>query len=122
MRAVRRFLLVTAVPLVLGLAIASPSGAATPEGYELCGYKDYVNGGWTFDPADGASTVLYARGVSCRSAKRNYGRLRYGHKPPYRPFVAGYRCRELKRGYEFTDVRCLKRGSRSRGFRYQSGS
>jgi len=58
--------------------------STSPPGYKFCGYKDFVNGGWTHDPPDGASLVLFARKMSCHTARQKLKRVRYGTKPPYR--------------------------------------
>jgi hypothetical protein len=97
----------------------------TPPGYAFCGWRDFENGGWVTewdDRLSGASTVLFARQMTCPSARRNFARLKYTKKPPYRAVRTGYRCTELRRGYEFTDVRCTKQGRPKVAFRFQSGS
>ncbi len=126
-RTPRRWL---AVALVAGAATgvaALPQDALAGDprlpGYKFCGWKDFGNG-WTYEqPSPGAYLVGFAHGMTCRSARRNIDRLKYTRSPPYRPIRRGYRCRTIDSGYEFTDVRCIKRGSRGRvKFRLQTGS
>jgi hypothetical protein len=75
---------------------------------------------WSGDLA-GACLVGFANGLSCRDARRNITRTRFTRTPPYRPVRRGYRCVQLREDYEFSDVRCTRRGS-SRKFRFQTGS
>ena len=94
----------------------------TPPGYDFCGWRDYERGGWAMrweDRLAGASTTLFARRMTCRSARRNYARTSFAGGAPVR---AGYRCVELARGYEFLDVRCSKRGRPRMAYRFQTGS
>jgi hypothetical protein len=70
----------------------------------------------------GAYLVLFARKMTCRSARRNYARMHYTQTPPYRPVRNGYRCKTLDSGYEYTDVRCAKRGRPRVAFRFQTGA
>jgi hypothetical protein len=115
----------TAVPLSVASAQDPDPDEFTPPGYEFCGWRDPERGGWAMEWDDrlaGACTVLFARRMSCRAARTNYRRLRYTRTPPYEPRRAGYRCEELRSGYEFTDVRCAKRGRPRVAFRYQSGA
>jgi hypothetical protein len=94
----------------------------TPEGYEFCGWRDFDNGGWTYDqPEPGAYLLAFARGMTCTAARRNITRLRYTQLPPYRPVRLGYRCRTLDNDHEYTDVRCVRRGG-TRAFRFQTGA
>ena len=93
----------------------------TPPGYAFCGWRDYQNGGWLMEWDDrlyGAGTVLFARDMTCRSARRNFARVRHGQQPTR----AGYRCAVIGRDYEFADVRCTKVGRPRVAFRYQTGS
>ncbi|MDA0168924.1 hypothetical protein OJ998_07495 [Solirubrobacter taibaiensis] len=95
----------------------------TPVGYEFCGWLNLGEGTWTYgDPEDGAWLRLFARDMTCRSARRNYGRVRYTQRPPYRPVKPGYRCRTLDSDYEYGDVRCAKQGKSRVAFRWQTGS
>lgn len=97
----------------------------TPVGYEFCGWRDFVSGSWEMEWNDelfGAYSRLFARNMTCRSARRNYVRMRYTQTPPYRPVRLGYRCKTLDRDYEYSDVRCSKRGRPRLAFRYQTGS
>jgi len=113
------------------LGASSPAVAAdpdpdefTPAGYEFCGWRDFVNGGWTMEWSDdlsGAYMVAFADGMSCRAARRNVDKVRYSQTPPYRPSRAGYRCARLEQQHEFSDVRCVKKGA-SRKFRFQTGA
>lgn len=114
------------VALVLLLGWGAPTAAAQdpgdePAGYEFCGWSDF-DGGWSDSPPDGAYVVLFARGMSCTAARRNYRRVRYTRSPPYRPVRTGYRCRTLESAYEFSDVRCTKRGRSSVAFRWRTGA
>lgn len=120
----RRVLSVGIVALVLGLSgsVATADQSGTPYGYEDCGARDFTNGGWTDTPEDGAFVVAYARGMTCTSARRNVSRLRFGRKAPYRPYRPGYRCRYLARGYEYSDIRCVRRGRSRVAFRTRSGA
>lgn len=64
--------------------------------------------------------ALFARKMTCRSARRNYNRVRYNEEG--RPVRRGYRCREIDSGYEYSDVRCAKRGRPKVAFRWQTGA
>jgi len=95
----------------------------TPPGYEFCGWKDLVNGGWTYEnPDDGAYLRLFARKMTCRTARRKYRRVRYEQTPPYRAKLKGYRCVELDDGYEYSGMRCSKKGRPKVALRWQTGS
>jgi len=112
-----------ALPCVAQAAEPDPADF-TPPGYEFCGWQDFATGGWAMqwsDDLSGAYLVLFADGMSCRSARRNYSTLRHAKRPPYQPLRAGYRCRTLKSAHEFLDVRCVKKGG-ARKFRYQTGA
>lgn len=91
--------------------------------YTFCGWKDFGNG-WTFDsPGPGAFMIGFAHGMSCRAARRNINRVRYPRRTGHRPYRLGYRCVRLEGGWEYEDVRCVRRGSRGRvKFRYQTGA
>ena len=122
----RRSLTVAAVVLAAAAVATSQvayAGEPRLPGYEFCGWKDFGKG-WTYDqPSPGAYLVGFAHGMTCRSARRNINRMKYTRSPPYRPLRRGYRCRNMESGWEYTDVRCTKRGSRGRvKFRYQTGS
>jgi hypothetical protein len=116
------------VAAILALAFAIPSTAAaqepdfTPVGYTFCGWKDFTTGHWVDEPEDGVWERLFARNMTCRTAKKNFGRLRYTQTPPYRPVKAGYRCVTLDQDYEYGDVRCSKKGRPRVAFRVQSGA
>jgi hypothetical protein len=109
--------------------VAAPVGHAqgdpeefTPKGYEFCGWQTLSDGSWTYgEPEPGAFLRGFASGMSCRAARRNITRVRYSQRPPYRPLRLGYRCRTLDSDYEYTDVRCVKRGGK-RKFRFQTGA
>jgi hypothetical protein len=110
----------------------TPTPAAEPPaddmpslpGYRFCGWRKFTRaGGWTLtNPGSGAYTILFARKMTCKQARRNMKRVRYSTKPPYRPRRAGYRCVRLENGYEYSDVRCSKRERKRVAFRYQTGS
>ena len=121
-------------PLVASLMLtASPAGAQeepdpdefTPPGYEFCGWRDFEARTWVTEWDErlrGASTVLFAREMTCRAARRNHARLRYSSTPPFAPSRTGYRCTTIRAQHEFVDVRCTKRGTSRVSFRWQSGS
>ena len=119
----------TLIVLVLAtLALVAPASAQTeedftPVGYEFCGWWDFDDREWTFDdPEPGVWTRLFARKMTCKSARRNYGRLRYTQTPPFRPVKPGYKCATLDDDLEYSDVRCSKKGSARVSFRYQGGA
>jgi hypothetical protein len=100
---------------------ATANTQATPRGYEFCGWQ-VVGGGWTYEEPDpGAYLRLYARRMTCRSARRNFARVRYP-PPDYKPRRQGYRCAYLERRHEYADIRCSKRGRRKVSFRWQTGA
>jgi hypothetical protein len=76
---------------------------------------------WSDDLA-GAYLVGFARGMTCRDARRNIVRVRYMQRPPYRPLRPGYRCKTLDSDLEFSDVRCVARSGPPRRFRVQTGA
>ena len=93
-----------------------------PAGYTYCGSWNFYVGGWDTTPPDpGAYFVAFARKLSCRTARRNSRLVRWKGRP-HRPYLRGYRCVELEHGYEYTDVRCSKRGAPRRAFRFQTGA
>ena len=97
----------------------------TPVGYEFCGWRDFEFGGWEMEWEDrlsGAYLVLFARNMTCRSARRNYVRTRTTQTPPHRLVRKGYRCTTLDSDYEYSDVRCSKRGRPRLAFRFQTGA
>lgn len=114
------------VALVLFLPVATADGRGDvdpPRGFEFCGWKDLVDGGWTYDdPEPGAYLRLFARKMSCRTARRKYRQVRYEQEPPYRPRLRGYRCKTLDRSWEYADVRCSKRGHPNVSVRWQTGA
>jgi hypothetical protein len=118
---------VAAVVAVMAL-LAVPAQAQdyevdTPPGYEFCGWKDFVNGGWTYDePEPGAYLRLFARKMSCRTARRKYNRVRYEQSPPYRPKLKGYRCVRLESRLEYEDTRCSKKRRPKIAIRWQTGA
>lgn len=94
----------------------------TPEGYEWCGWRDFIDGGWTYgDPPDGVWLRVFALKMSCYDARRNATRMRYGQLPPYRPIRPGYTCKSLAEDWEYADVRCTKKNGK-RKFRFQTGA
>jgi hypothetical protein len=109
--------------IVGALVIAAPASASDePRGFDFCGWKDFVNGGWTFvDPADGAFLRLYSRNMSCRIARRNYRKLTFP-APEHVARLAGYRCREVERGYEYSDAQFSNKGRRRAALRYETGT
>jgi hypothetical protein len=116
--------------LILGTALTATGSAYaqehpedfTPQGYEFCGWQDYEKGGWTHDyPGRGAYLRGFARDLSCRTARRHITRIRYTQQPPYRPVRRGYRCKTIDSDYEYSDVRCIRRGGK-KTFRFQTGS
>jgi hypothetical protein len=117
-------------PLIAGLAlavlVAVPAQAQNvdvPHGYAFCGWKDFVNGGWTYDdPPAGVFAALFARKMSCPTARHKYKQIRYSHTPPYKLRLKGYRCVRLQSGEEYADVRCSRRGHKKVALRFQEGS
>ena len=102
--------------------IIRPDTCALTPSERFCGWRDLSGGGWTMrQPEPGAFVRLFARKLTCRTARRAYGSIEYEDEPPYRPVLAGYRCRELESRYEYSDVRCVKRGGRA-SLRYQTGA
>jgi hypothetical protein len=99
-----------------------PDTCALDRSERFCGWRDLASGGWTMGPPDaGAFLRLFGRRMSCRTARWDYGDLHYEDFPPYRPVLAGYTCRELDSGYEYSDVRCRRDGSDA-AFRFQTGA
>ncbi len=121
---------VTLMTITVALAVLlTPSTALaqgdvdTPQGYEFCGWKDFVDGGWTYDdPPPGAYLRLFARKMSCRTARRNYKRVRYQQTPPYRAKLKGFRCVTLDERHEYADVRCAKQRRPKVALRWQTGA
>lgn len=107
------------------LLSAAPSATAAPgdalPGYTFCGWKNFSDGSWNMSNPGGAFQTAYASGMSCRAARQNVTRLRSTSRPPYSPLRAGYRCVELVGAYEYSSVRCVKRGSGAK-FRSQTGA
>lgn len=114
--------------LLLAAFVAAPAAAQSgdvevPPGYKFCGWKDYADGGWTYeDPGAGAFIRLFARKMSCRTARQKYKKVRYGTKPPYSPRLKNYRCVRLEQGYEYEDARCSRRGHPRLAIRWQAGA
>jgi hypothetical protein len=107
---------------VTALAQSANPDDFTPEGYRWCGWKNLSTGSWVMtDPEDGAFLRAFARGMSCRDARRAVTRTRYTQLPPYRPVRQGYRCQTLASDYEYSDVRCRRTGS-SVAYRWQTGA
>ena len=122
-RALVAALLVVALAAVTPPAWAQEDPDFTPVGYEFCGWRDFQSGGWTFEEPDpGVWERLFARGMTCRSARSNYGRLRYTQTPPFRPVKAGYRCVTLDDDLEYHSIRCSKRGRPRVAFRFEGGA
>ena len=115
--------LATCLAAALLAAPAAAQDVQVPRGYKFCGWRDYVSGGWTYeDPGPGAFTRLFARKMSCRTARRKFRRVHYVADPPYEPQLKGYRCVHLKRSYEYVDDRCTRRGRPKIALRWQAGS
>lgn len=115
--------LVAATLLLIGTAstAAAAPGDALP-GYTFCGWKNFSDGSWSMaNPESGAFLTAYASGMTCRAARQNVTRLRTTSRPPYSPLRTGYRCVELVSGYEYSSIRCVKRGGRAK-FRSQTGA
>jgi hypothetical protein len=107
----------------LAAAPAHAQGVDVPSGYTFCGWQDFVNGGWTYkDPPPGVYTALFARRMSCHTARQKYKKIRYSAKPPHRLKLKGYRCVTLQSGEEYSDIRCSRRGHTKVALRFQSGS
>lgn len=106
-----------------GTAVAqSDPDDFTPEGYEWCGWRDFIDGGWTYDdPPSGVWLRVFAYKMSCYDARRNATRVRFGQLPPHRPIRPGYTCKSLAEDWEFADVRCTKKHGK-RKFRFQTGA
>lgn len=118
-----RLVVASALVVVLLGAPAASAGQDpaefTPRGYEFCGWKNLSEGTWTYgDPEPGAFTRAFAHRMSCTAARRNVDRIQSRRGRPHRP---GYRCRTLRRGEEFADIRCVKVGG-ERKFRWQFGA
>lgn len=124
-KALAVLVLVVALTLPYAASAAEPDPAEfTPPGYEFCGWRDFTHGGWAMQWSEdlaGAYLVLFADGMTCLAARRNYSRLRHAKRPPYQPLRPGHRCRTLRSAHEFLDVRCVKKGG-GRKFRYQTGA
>jgi hypothetical protein len=106
-----------------GRRVYRPNVCALTRGERFCGWRDYESGGWTMRrPEPGAFFRVFARRMSCRTARRASQDVEYPSSPPYRPFVPGYHCREILDGYEYSDVRCRRAGARTRSFRFQTGA
>lgn len=121
MRHLAAVLLAVLVALALPSAASAGPGDALP-GYTFCGWKNFGEGSWTMtNPEDGAFLTAYASGMTCRAARQNVTRLQYSSRPPYSPSRTGYRCVEIVGGYEYSSIRCIKRGSAAK-FRSQTGA
>ena len=94
-------------------------------GYRFCGWRKFNRRNsniWTFKgPAPGVFTAMFAKGLSCHIARRNYAKITYGTKAPYRVRVGGYRCKTMHKRWEYNDIRCAKKGRHGVAFRYQAG-
>ncbi len=106
-----------------GGSAAAASAPDPPPGFKFCGWHEFAGGGWTYDEPEGggAFTRLYARDMKCRIARRNFKKVDYGSEPPYRPRLAGYRCREIESRHAYSDVKCAKKQRRGVAFRWQTG-
>lgn len=96
----------------------------TPQGYTFCGWKELETGEWKMlwdDSLGGAFLIAYAQGMTCRDARRNVSRVGDSGPPLYRATRPGYRCVQLRKAQEYSDVRCVKQGSGIR-FRFQTGA
>jgi hypothetical protein len=94
-----------------------------PRGYKFCGWKDFINGGWTYEnPDSGVYLRLFARKKSCRTARRNYRRVRYTNEPPFWPKLGGHRCKVVEERHEYTDARCSRRDRPKASVRWQTGA
>lgn len=92
-------------------------------GYRFCGWRKFTTRNiWTFKgPEPGAFTAMYTKGLTCHIARRNYAKVSYGTKRPYRARISGYRCKTMHKRWEYSDIRCAKKGRHGVAFRYQSG-
>jgi hypothetical protein len=101
----------------------TPEEDFVPQGYDFCGWRDFESGGWTYDdPPPGVWARLFARNMTCRTARRHYKRTRSTQTPPYRHVRIGYRCKTLDSDYEYSDVRCSKKGRPRVAYRFQTGA
>ena len=93
-------------------------------GYDWCGWFDFTGRVWRMTPNvdPGVSLILWADGMTCRSARSAYRRIRYPKAHGYRPRLGGYRCRTLRGGDEYADVRCTATTGPSRRFRFKTGA
>lgn len=97
----------TAITLAAGVPRADPfSVKRLPSGSRECGTTEFT-GSWLLPPFPenfgGASTTVWAKGTSCRTARRvALGRVR----------GSGFRCRATKRAWEFVASRCTAAGGR----------
>jgi hypothetical protein len=108
---------------VLAVPAAAQDDVDVPRGYEFCGWQMLgEGGGWTYDdPEPGAYLRLFAREMSCRTARRKYKKVDYEATPPYRVRLRGYRCVELDDDYEYSDTRCSKKRRKKVALRWQTG-
>jgi hypothetical protein len=99
----------------------------TPPGYTFCGWLNLQTRQWQMEWSDdlaGAFHAAFARNMTCRDARRASVRVRFPQHPPFSrpPTRPGWRCRYLKRGIEYADVRCTSTSGPSRAFRFRSGA
>ena len=123
MRRMRIAIALALAALLIPAAARAAQDDDTPRGYRFCGWKDFADGGWTYEePEPGAFLRLYARKMSCRTARRKHRRVRYERTAPYRAKLKGYRCVQLEQGYEYADIRCARKHRKKVALRWQTGS
>ena len=110
---------------IAGAQTSDPDPAEfTPPGYEFCGWKDLGAHAWVMewdDSLTGAFFTAYADGMSCTAARHNANGVRFSRRNGYKPTRAGYTCKTIESGYEYSDVRCTKVNG-TRRFRFQTGA
>ena len=113
-----------ATAVVLGAAsLGAPVAQAQAQveqpalvGYQFCGWRNFAGPGWTLgSPEDGVYLAAFARGLTCKTARRHVLRATSKGAP------LGYCCVTLKQSHEYLDRRCTKRAT-TRAFRFQTGA
>lgn len=117
---------VLALPGAVHAQVEEPDPAEfTPAGYTFCGWRDFENGTWAMkwrEELRGAYSMVFARGMTCASARRHWAKTKYKKEPPYSLYRAGYRCKRIVSGHELDDTRCTKVGNARVAFRIRSGA